>query len=67
MNYVFIVIHHKKRKKHNKGYKNMILSIFGKCKDIFKETINKLKGSDRSVALASVSEVIGKCGQSIVA
>ncbi len=45
----------------------MILSIFGKCKDIFKETINKLKGSDRSVALASVSEVIGKCGQSIVA
>jgi len=45
----------------------MILGIFGKCKDIFKETLNKLKGSDRRVALASVSEVIGKCGQSIVA
>ena len=45
----------------------MIPSIFGKCKDIFKETLNKLKGSDRRVALASVSEVIGKCGQSIVA
>lgn len=45
----------------------MILTIFGKCKDIFKETINKLKGPDRRVALASVSEVIGKGGQSIVA
>ena len=45
----------------------MILSIFGKCKDIFKETLNKLKGSDRRIALASVSEAIGRSGQSIVA
>ena len=45
----------------------MILGIFEKCKDIFKETLNKLKGSDRRVALASVSDVIGKGGQSIVA
>jgi len=45
----------------------MILSILGKCKDIFKETVNKLKGSDRRIALASISEVIGKSGQSIVA
>lgn len=45
----------------------MILGIFGKCKDIFKETLNKLKGSDRRVVLASVSDVIGKGGQSIVA
>lgn len=45
----------------------MIHSILGKCKDIFKETLNKLKGSDRRVALASVSEVIGKGGQSLVA
>lgn len=45
----------------------MILNIFGKCKDIFKETIYKLKGSDRRVALAKVSEVIGKSGQSLVA
>ena len=44
----------------------MILNIFGKCKDIIKEALNKLKGSDRRVALASISEVIGKCGQSIV-
>ena len=28
----------------------MILGIFGKCKDIFKETLNKLKGSDRGPA-----------------
>ena len=33
----------------------MILNIFEKCKDILKETLNKLKGSDRRVALASVS------------
>lgn len=45
----------------------MLLDIFGKCNDIFKETLNKLKGSDRRVALASVSEVIGKGGQSILA
>ena len=44
----------------------MILSIFGKRKDIFKETLNKLKGSDRRIALASVSEAIGRSGQSIV-
>ena len=45
----------------------MILGIFGKCKDIFKETLNKLKGSDRRVALAKVSVVIGRGGQSFVA
>ncbi|SPF52480.1 conserved hypothetical protein [Candidatus Desulfosporosinus infrequens] len=45
----------------------MILGIMGKCKDIFKETLNKLKGSDRRVALASVSVVIGRGGQTIVA
>ena len=45
----------------------MLLDIFGKCNDIIKETLNKLKGSDRRVALASVSEVIGKGGQSILA
>ncbi|SPF40877.1 hypothetical protein SBF1_2370007 [Candidatus Desulfosporosinus infrequens] len=36
----------------------MILGIFGNCKDVFKENLNKLKGSDRRVALASVSEVL---------
>jgi len=45
----------------------MILGIFGKCKDIFKETLNKLKGSDRRVALARVSVVMGRGGQSFVA
>jgi hypothetical protein len=56
-----------KTKKHSKGYKIMILGIFGKCKDIFKETLNKLKGSDRRVALASVAKLIGQGGQSTVA
>lgn len=45
----------------------MVLNISGKCKDLFKETLNKLKGSDRRVALANISEIIGKGGQSIVA
>ena len=45
----------------------MILGIFGKCKDIFKEALNKLKGSDRRVALARVSVVMGRGGQSFVA
>jgi len=45
----------------------MILNILEKCKDIFKEVVNKLKGSDRRVALAKVSEIIGKGGQSAVA
>ena len=45
----------------------MILNIFGKCKDILKETLNNLKGADRRVFLASVSVIIGKGGQSIVA
>ncbi|HZK55843.1 MAG TPA: ISAzo13 family transposase [Desulfosporosinus sp.] len=45
----------------------MIHNIFGKCKDILKETINKLKGSDRRMALARVAVDIGKGGQSLVA
>lgn len=45
----------------------MILGIFGKCKDIFKEALNKLKGSDRRVVLARVSVVVGRGGQSFVA
>jgi len=45
----------------------MIHNFFGKCKDILKETINKLKGSDRRMALARVAVDIGKGGQSLVA
>ena len=45
----------------------MILNFIDKCKDIFIDNINKLKGSDRRIALAKVSEVIGKGGQTIVA
>ena len=33
----------------------------------FQRSPNKLKGSDRRVALAKVSEIIGKAGQSAVA
>ena len=45
----------------------MIQKIFGKCKDILEEAINKLKGSDRRIALARLSVVSGKGGQSLVA
>ena len=45
----------------------MIHNIFGKCKDILKEVINNLKGSDRRMALARVAVDIGKGGQSLVA
>lgn len=45
----------------------MILNILEKCKDIFIESITKLKSSDRRIALAKVSEAIGKGGQSVVA
>lgn len=64
---MFLLLITTKTKKHSKGYKTMILNIFGKCKDIFIDTLNKLKGSDRRVALASVSKVIGKGGQTFVA
>jgi transposase len=45
----------------------MIHNILGKCKDIFIDSINKLKGSDRRIAIAKVSKAIGKGGQRIVA
>lgn len=45
----------------------MITNFFGKCKDIFVESINKLKGSDKRIALAQVAKAIGNGGQSEVA
>lgn len=45
----------------------MIHNFLGKCKDIFIDSINKLKGSDRRIALAKVSKAIDKGGQRIVA
>lgn len=45
----------------------MIHNFLGKCKDIFIDSINKLRGSDRRIALAKVSKAIGKGGQRIVA
>jgi hypothetical protein len=44
----------------------MIHNILEKCKDIFIDSINKLKGSDRRIAIAKVSKAIGKGGQRIV-
>lgn len=45
----------------------MLLDILGNYKDFFKAVLTKLKGSDRRVTLAQVSEALGKGGQSIVA
>ena len=45
----------------------MIQNFFINIKDILVETINKLTGSDKRVALAKTAEAIGKGGQSIVA
>ena len=45
----------------------MIHNFFGKCKDIFIESISQLKGSDKRIALAKVSKEIGRGGQSEVA
>jgi transposase len=45
----------------------MIHNILDNCKDIFIDSINKLKSSDRRIAIAKVSKAIGKGGQRIVA
>ena len=45
----------------------MIHNILDKCKDVFIDSIHKLKSSDRRIALARVSKAIGKGGQHIVA
>ena len=45
----------------------MIHNILENCKDIFIDSINKLKSSDRRIAIAKVSKAIGKGGQRIVA
>lgn len=45
----------------------MIQNFLEKCKDIFIESVNKLKGSDKRIALAKTAEAIGIGGQSVVA
>ena len=45
----------------------MIHNILDNCKDIFIDSINKLKSSDRRIALAKVSKAFDKGGQRIVA
>jgi DDE family transposase len=45
----------------------MIHKFLGNCKNIFIESVNKLKGSDKRIALAKTAKEIGKGGQSIVA
>ena len=45
----------------------MIHNILDNCKDIFIDSINKLKSSDWRIVVAKVSKVIGKGGQRIVA
>lgn len=45
----------------------MINELFGKCKYIFIEAINQLKGSSKRKALAQTANEIGKGGQTIVA
>lgn len=45
----------------------MIQDFFNKYKKIFIESIHKLTGSDKRIALAETAEAIGKGGQSTVA
>jgi len=45
----------------------MIHNILENCKDIFIDSINKLKSSNRRIKIAKVSKAIGKGGQRIVA
>ncbi|KYH35112.1 rhodopirellula transposase [Clostridium tepidiprofundi DSM 19306] len=45
----------------------MIHNLFGKCKNIFIKSVNKLKGSDKRIVLAELSKMKGKGGQSFIA
>ena len=45
----------------------MINKILEKCKDIFIETVNKLKGSERRILLAKISKEYGYGGKTFVA
>ncbi|KYH35264.1 hypothetical protein CLTEP_08890 [Clostridium tepidiprofundi DSM 19306] len=45
----------------------MIHNLFGKCKNIFIKSVNKLKGSDKRIVLAELSKMRGKGGQSFIA
>lgn len=45
----------------------MIKDFFGKCKYIFIDTVEKLKGYDKRIALAHIAEKYGYGGQSFVA
>ena len=45
----------------------MIKTFFGDCKDIIKEAVKKLKGSDKRVVLARIAKEYGHGGKSFVA
>ena len=45
----------------------MITEFFGMCKDIVIDTVKKLKGHDKRVALAHISDAYGHGGQTFVA
>jgi len=53
--------------KNTSGDTTMLKQTLGNFKDILKDVINKLKGSDKRVALAKIAEEIGIGGQSAVA
>lgn len=44
----------------------MIMNFFGKCKDIFIESLKKLKGYEKRIALAKVTKEYGRGGQRFV-
>lgn len=66
MKYVLIVIS-EKTKNITKDMDTMIQNFYLNFKGVLRETINKLTGSDKRIALAMTAESIGKGGQSIVA
>ncbi len=45
----------------------MIQNLFGKCKDIFIKTVNKLNSADKRIVLAELSKIKRKGGQSFIA
>lgn len=52
--------------KNTSGDTTMLRQKLGKFKDILKETINKLKGSEKRLVLAKVVTAVGKGGQTVV-
>jgi len=45
----------------------MINNFWGKCKDVLKDAVEKLKGSDKRIVLAQIVQEYGSGGQTVVA